>query len=127
MEFLQCEREGCEKWFSGKLGQRFCSKTCKNVAQTAARKKPLEEKECVNPKCKAKFSTRRNAKKYCSMKCKREHEHEKYMLLLNTESKPCERKGCPQKFVGNKKQKYCSRMCAKIAKKERDNERRTKS
>lgn len=124
MAFLQCSNGNCKKYFNGKEGTKYCSSACKNQARLDELRGATREVVCANPKCGRKFLTSRKDKRYCCLLCKKEYEHDKYLESVEMEEKYCARMGCTVKFIGNKKQKYCCKYCAEIAKRERDNERK---
>lgn len=116
MAFVQCPT--CGVHFISEKGQKHCSKKCKVIAQN--NNTGSYSKVCRRPQCGKAFTANVKTTKYCSEKCKRRHEHEKYLAKRYTEEKTCARQGCDVVFKGTKKRKYCCQACADIAKRWRD-------
>ena len=129
----------CGKTFSGRLSQKFCSASCKEIDIRNRRKaaraeyyqknkeklkaysrensnKPKEKIEKVCPVCGETFITTDNKKVYCSPECR--YEVEKRSILENRK-KPEHNKVCPicgKEFISHHASRiYCSDECYKQA------------
>lgn len=103
MKELVCEI--CGKKFL--VGNRSKTSLCKECRPVKNKYIP-EEDTC--PICGTVFLKKRSWQKYCSRKCKLEHQGRQ--TRVNRIEKVCNFIYCNKTFMGLAHQKYCSKACA---------------
>lgn len=103
-----CEK--CGKSFLA--GNRSKSSLCKECRPVKKKYEPVEENCLV---CGTVFLKKRSWQKFCSYRCKLEHQREQ--TKATRVEKVCSYIYCNKTFMGLARQVYCSKECAYSAQK----------